>query len=278
MLSRILLVFSLFIVITASCLGQENIEETTEAKPAKATEKFDEFGDIPAREFAPKLKKFLDVIVRDRSIGYIVFYSGYNTDPFKNGRYYVDRRKRSIFRYLERWHGEPRITMIDGPTLAQGRTELWIAAPGGGSPKIEAAVELIRPRDTATKTEGMPALIYGKEIDLDEALLEPEENRDDPDEEPAIFPKRNEIDLSFRFLNTLKENSGRLIFYLDENVYDLQRARALMEKRLLAEAGPTISKRVKIIYGGYREQPEAEVWDVLPNGIEPEPVADEKIP
>jgi hypothetical protein len=284
----------LIILLAGYCFAQENTDSANPSpEPPKAI-KFDEFGDIRKREFVPRMEKFFTVLNEGDKVGYIVFYTSFNQSPFKQSSYFTQWRI-STYLSIRKCHNDVRISIVHGPAMEKMRTELWIGAPGSDLPPIDHAGLPLR------KQERMPELIISEHIDLDDAKIrrddeEPDASTDaaeaDEEDDPADDPEADKVvaqlrlvvernseetDISFGFLKNLKANSGRLIFYLDDAVYDLQKSRAIVEQKLRKAAPPDIFKRVKIIFGGYRDNPSIEVWDVLPGGIEPEPLPDEKI-
>jgi hypothetical protein len=272
----------LILLLVGHCFAQET-ETPDVPSPEKAEAiKIDEFGDVPQSEFGPKIAKFVEALSKnDNGRGVIVTYTSLNYPPFRRSGYYLQRKRSQYSKYFGGCHG-PLITFIDGPSLDKMRTELWMIPPGVDLPPIERGMER-GPAKTAMK--GTYRITEGR-IDLTEAMIrkarrEPaNEEETDPGEEddgPVDRRRNREADISFEFLERLKANSGTLIFYLDESVYDLQRARSIIRQKLRRAAHPDSFKRVKIVFGGYRDEPWVETWDLLPGGTEPEPLPDEKI-
>lgn len=259
------------------------VEETVAAAtPPKeeAAVKFGEFGDIPRKEYAPILERFSAVLRKGNRVGYLIYYRSFNESPFRQGAYYNNRKKMDYAGLITGKCGnDMRLLFIDGPSLSSLKVELWLAAPGGAAPPVQKGPDVPAPQVV------MPESITGENIDLEEARIkkeakteEEEEEADPPDEDYEPFKvERDPADISFNFLKNLKPSTtGRLIYYLDDSVYDVSKARQILEQKLRETDGPAIFGRVKIIYGGYREEPQVERWEVPRGAIEPEPLPDEK--
>ena len=248
----------------------------------KQTTKFDNFGDISEKEFAPQLKKFLNLLRKnDSSQGYVVFYNSFNDSPFKQTTYFARRKTHTYSMYLSKEYlDQPRITYIFGGLREKMTTELWFVPIGGETPQIINSGEL-------AKGERYKLEILGTErINFNEAKLKKEvEENDDSDDADSELELETELN-SKDFAKELAEVLGRdktwrafLIFYADENEYDSQKSRQIIESLLqpYVKTSSLDLSRVKIIFGGYRANPEIESWVVNKNGIEPEPMPDEKI-
>lgn len=76
-----------------------------------------------------------------------------------------------------------------------------------------------------------------------------------------------------RLLAKTKGANGIIIFYADDERYDIKKLQKFVEqgRDLLAEHGPLAKTRLSVEFGGYRESPDAEFWFIPQNG--PAPVA-----
>lgn len=74
-----------------------------------------------------------------------------------------------------------------------------------------------------------------------------------------------------RFLTTRKKASGVMIFYADDERYDISKIRSFIEKGRdrLAEQAQVSGTKLSIVFGGYREYPEVEFWFVPTKGKAP---------
>lgn len=260
-------------------------EAVAGATPPKdeAAVKFGEFGDIPKKEYAPILDRFSDVLRNGKRAGYVIYYRSFNESPFRQGSYYNTIKKAGYAMLINRHCGIdiPRLLFIDGPSLSSLKVELWLVPLGGAPPPVQNG-------PAAPPLPGvMPEFITGEPIDLEEARIkketkteeeeEEEEETDSPYEGFEFFRvKRDPADISFNFLKRIKNSSGILFFYLDDSVYDVSKARQILERKMRETDGPDIYSRVRIIFGGYRTEPEVERWEVIRGGIEPEPLPDER--
>jgi hypothetical protein len=252
----------LILLVAGGCFAQAAVDSTAPSTPSAKAIKFDEFGDVSRREFAPKLAKFIETLRKNDYAGSVIIYNSFNNSPFRRSHFYLQRKKAQYVNYLLGSYDAPRIIFVDGPSLDKMRTELWLVPPGAEWPPIESAEH-----EGPGVADILPAKITEGAIDLARAAIR----------KAGHESATEEADISFDFLKTLKANSGTLIFYFDDTVFDLKRAWAIVDQKLRKAAAPDILKRVKIIFGGYRDEPSIEVWDVLPGGIEPEPLPDEKI-
>lgn len=282
MLTKLFIVGLLFGLLFTNSFAQVE-EAAADATPPKdeAAVKFAEFGDIPKKEAEPILEEFSDILRNGEKVGYFVYYGSFNETPFKQGIYFNNRKKSRYADLLIRGCAEDmRLRFIDGPLLRSMKVELWLAVPGGARP-------LLQDGHVAPAPGVMPLFISGEPIDLKEALIQKEKkNEPEPEEDfPAdsqlegydfIRDKRDPADISFNFLKRIKNSSGILIYYLDDSVYVAAKARQILERKMRETDDPVIFSRVRIIFGGYRAEPEVERWEVIRGGIEPEPVPDQK--
>jgi hypothetical protein len=62
-------------------------------------------------------------------------------------------------------------------------------------------------------------------------------------------------------------NSGVIVFYADENYYDIERLTGFVQggRNRIAETSGISGDRIQVVFGGYRALPQVELW-VLPQG------------
>jgi hypothetical protein len=262
----------------------QNVSDNSDSNltDIKQTTKFDNFGDISEKEFVPKLKKFINLLRKSDSLqGYVVFYNSFNDTSFKQTNYFAQRKTRNYSMYLSNeWLNQPRITYILGGLREKITTELWLVPVGGERPQITNSGEL-------AKGERYKLEILGTErIDLYEAKLKKEvkenEDSDDNESELKLETESNSKDFTKELTEVLSRDKtwrAVLIFYADKDEYDIQKSRQKIESLLqpYVKTSNLDLNHVKIIYGGYRANPEIESWIVNKNGIEPEPMPDEKL-
>ena len=81
-----------------------------------------------------------------------------------------------------------------------------------------------------------------------------------------------------KFIAERKGSTGVIIFYADDERYDIEKLRGLLEtgRDRLAEQAGIKRKRLKIGFGGYRGGAEAEFWFVPAKGKAPRPKPEER--
>lgn len=240
---------------------------------ANKPSKFDEFGEVSESEFGPKLKNFFDALreSEDRQ-GFIVLYGGASETPFKQTDYYLSRRVRALYKYIQRRFDDPRITFARGGLRETPSVELWIGPRGAEYPFSKEPVA------PAKKIKNKLELLGAEKFDFAAAKSSAAENG------ASIKSRKSDADFARVLSDGLKKDGGDrravLIFYADEDKFDVEKSRQTIEKLLqnYAKNGELDTSRVRIVYGGYREKPEIETWILAAaDGIEPEPVPDFKV-
>jgi hypothetical protein len=74
-----------FFLFTYITFGQVSPERgNSNFADLKRTTKIDEFGDIAEKDFAPKLKSYIELLKANKSYsGYVIFYNDLNSSPFE---------------------------------------------------------------------------------------------------------------------------------------------------------------------------------------------------
>jgi hypothetical protein len=119
----------------------------------------------------------------------------------------------------------------------------------------EDAVENTAPdEETALETEDEP---------------EPVDERTEQEKEEERFAWAN-VGLA-KHAATRQGSRGVIIFYADDQQYDIGKLTSFIEKggNLLAEHAELDRGRITVIFGGYRETPEVDFWFVPANGEDP---------
>jgi hypothetical protein len=72
--------------------------------------------------------------------------------------------------------------------------------------------------------------------------------------------------------------TGVLIFYADDEYYDIQKVEQFVNEGRdnIAKESKIDPRSIKIIFGGYRNSMEAEFWIVPPKGKMPKPTPEER--
>lgn len=303
-----LLIF-LFLFQTAAVVAQEQIENP-ESPEITQTTKFDDFGPVGDCDLGARLDNFL-IALRNypAAKGYIIFYRGADELPAQQTDEFAGRVLSMYSNHLRFRRFPPeRVTTIDGGFRSERVTELWLVPPGGEIPQPSDTVEKPeQPKNKALLIERNYLELAGAEIpEPEESVEETEtevvwdgtvepvapfkssetntekENQTGAEIEEETAPEEEFFEwTSGYFANILKEDKsarGRVIFYADETVYDLTKARAIVEKGMqnLAKETELDLRRVKIIFGGYREAPEVEFWIVPRGAKKPKPEPQER--
>lgn len=274
----------------SSIVSGQNVSNNSDSNLTniKQTTKFDNFGDISEKEFAPKLKKFISLLRKNDNLlrkndslqGYVVFYNSFNDSPFKQTTYFARRKTQTYSMYLSNAYDPARITYIFGGLREKITTELWLVPVGGERPQIINSGELAKGERYKLERLGTERISFN-EAKLKEEVKENEDS-DDTESELELETESNSKDFAKELVEVLSRDKtwrAVLIFYADEDEYDIQKSRQIIESLLqpYVKTSSLDLNRVKIIFGGYRANPEIESWVVNKNGIEPEPMPDEKI-
>ncbi len=246
--------------------------------------------------------------------GYVINYLA--TDMLPDDREKFGREKMIVEHIAFRRFDHSRLTIVRGGFRPDMATELWLIPPGVQPPEPSGTVP--EPKVPENKTFLFARnLIYSpvEENLLDEfvlfsvkerekaefAAIEAEEQSgttnemDDqdssmaPDEGLVVVdertPKERDED-RFQWANTgigrllvlRKNDKGILIFYADDQRYDIGKLRQFVEqgRNLLAEHAPIRAARMRIEFGGYRDEPQVEFWVMPTKGKAPVAKPDER--
>lgn len=309
-------VFLFFLVLNlAIFVYPQEKSNNAPSNPAEITEpvKFDEFGDISEKEFAPKLRNYRLALQKNINLrGLIVFYPSFNGSLFQQ-TFYFERRKTQIYnRYVEIHYG-PLVMFTKGGFRERQTTELWLLPSDGKFPEITTSqykppfdpgsvpLELLSAEELNfrdAKNERSEETEIEDEIENEDVRTD-EEIKNDQDINSAQEETRAEQEAKIEerlpgdclgIGETLKQNKfhedlsrildknlnwrGVLIYYADDAEFDLKVLQQNIDN--LLNAKKIDMRRVKLIYGGYRDYAQIETWIVPRNGIEPEVMPDEK--
>lgn len=260
-----------FFLFSSFTFGQNPTQETDNKLDAiKQTTKVEEFGDIGEKEFAPKLRKFAELITKnDSAQGYVIFYNDFNSTPFKKTKYFADAKLISYADYLQRRY-DPRIAYVSGGLREKMTTELWIVPLNGATPMPSGALDYAKREKYKLDTLGT------KNLNLDKASLLLSDEEKEKSEEPDYMNFSKEL---AEVLNQDKTWRAVLFFYADKEEFDIQKSSKIIEDKIKVDFAEKDSdfNQVKIIFGGYKRQPQIDIWIVPKNGIEPEALPDEKL-
>lgn len=281
----------LLIVLMSSVAFAQN-ENTSTAEPVK----IDEFGIIGHCDLGSRLDNLLvELMNKPNAKGYIIFYEGKDALPSQiesssGESLYTDHIK---FRRFD----SSRITVITS-YRDERATELWIIPENAAPPNPTNAIQ--KPEIPLDKT-----LLYDYSsiefYDYSENLLphkkaEYEEytKTDEVSEETTVDPDYEEPKLSAeeldnlkfewanerfgKFLGKNKKMQGVIVFYADDQEYDINKLTSHFEegKNRIAKASDIASERIKVVFGGYRSHIQMEFWAVPEKGKSPELTPEER--
>lgn len=258
----------------------------------KQTTKIDEFGDISEREFAPKLKNFIEILKKNKtSSGLVIFYNDFNSTPFKKTDYFATAKLNLYAKYLDRPYLDyPKISYMAGGLKEKVTTEFWLVPVGGESPKISSTLNYLKNEKyklDRLDTKYLPLRILFDDVEKNIELTEEIDTGEnplvtkllkqfyaDPDEFFEIYTKE--------LIEVLSQNEtwqAKIFFYADKDKFDIETLQNFIQNQLKInfEKSDSDLNQVKIIYGGYRSHPQIDTWIIPKNGIEPEAMPDEKI-
>lgn len=110
----------------------------------------------------------------------------------------------------------------------------------------------------------------------EETEIEPEKPKTPEEIEEEKFFWTNE---KFgEVIKNLKDASGAIIFYADDQVYDIARLQIFIGegRDKIAKSSGISSAKIRILFGGYRSSVEAEFWIMPKNGAFPTPTPEER--
>lgn len=178
---------------------------------------------------------------------------------------------------------------LPGPKLPNSKTFLfaktYFESNDVDDPLDEFVLAAVKERE---KAENEAWLEENKSEDVSNGVPESEQSDDsqvarqaedeqiDIEEEPTAEQKEEErfqwanVGIA-RLLTERRHDMGVIIFYADDLRYDIRQLRNFIIKgrNLLAEHGSIKSSRLRIEFGGYRDNPGVEFWVVPPKGRRP---------
>ena len=290
---RLLITALLLLILSLTAFGQEESENPEPAKLAE-TVKIDEFGRVGDCELGARIDTlFIALGDRPDSTAYIIVYRGAEALPSEQTESY-SQRQLSLFRnhISFRKYEANRVVLIDGG-FRQGDSvwrEFWLVPEGGIIPEPTGTVEKPKmPTDKAFKVDERYLEISDAAIQKEEEIYEDSEQMTDEISETTeetveaetsetVTPVEEEVleeypeydSMSDFFAETLKQNpkaGGMVIFYFDEEEFDVAKSRQIVEEglRRLSEKSEINLSKVKIIFGGYRNEQKIEFW-IVPKG------------
>lgn len=278
--------------------------QSSEDFSGKKTELIDEFPILAECDFSARIDNlFIHLMNNPESKGYIFLYRGAKSLPSEQSDEYLVRHESRIRNHInDRGYESSKIVYIDGG-FVEGESfvhRMWLVPNGSKVPndlKTVAKPEL---------PENKSYLADKRSMYLEKALIEytvsvAEEDTDsieynytkeiytlnesDNSEETIDSEEEAEIEdhywVSDFFVEKLKENkklSGIIFFYVNPENYNLGIAEEILQKNLqdYKIKNKTDLERIRLVYGGYRENPEVEFWIVPENSPDPQPSPEKK--
>ncbi len=296
--SQTLLSF-LFFVLPLLTAAQIQPEDTQRGEVPRAY-LLDEFGRLSECERGARHDIFFAELSKNiGTTGVAIFYNAPDTLPvhFDNPAALTFFAGHARFRRFD----ISRITVVNGGFRESASTEFWIVPEGAEPPGPTRTIdrptipidhaylfdrgfigysefgdndEFVLTQVKAREEAELEALILEEsgDTEIEEPWLGEDEEADSrtPEEiEAAQFHWFSEA-FGIRLLS--KPNySGTIVFYADYQRYDIARLTAHVDDAVnrFTHENDRIVGRVKIVYGGYRDIPEAEFWIMPENAKEP---------
>lgn len=295
--------FLFIIALPVAILGQE-IAVSDDKHGVSEVVLFDEYGLLSECEFGARIDMFMaELSKKPQMQGYIINYNGTNVLPAQFG---VPFRERMLINHIGfRRFDASRITLVSGGYRNEIATELWIVSPGAeppmpsrtvAEPKIPANRSFLYDRGYLSTEYGnqaeefvltsvrekeqaeLDAINDSEEIEAEETIEPVADSEDDVVEPDTRTPEEIEDErfhwVSDAFGKFLSENSsfsGSIVFYADDERYDIAQMRAFIAEGVLRLQKSVTGRNVKIdiIFGGYHSQKEIEFWAMPPEGDAP---------
>jgi len=306
------------LVLSAVCLAQHHHsgDNNPEEIPSENSKLIDEFGEkMGDCDLRGRFDLFFSELSQNpTSQGYILVYQGPDGLPAD----YDDPPMERIFRnhLMFRRFDASRITLVNGGFQEQAKTQLWMVPDGAIPPSPESTVAkpeiptnktflfdrdylALEEYDPEESTFVLPSVKAEREAERikweEEARLEriaageedveiepvPEEVTEEiqPDESPEEEPERFSLSESFGTLLGKREDSrGVIIFYADDQHYDIAKIRGLLEEGIerFSDSFPQEAGRIELVFGGYRSITGVEYWIVPEEGEAPVATPEER--
>jgi hypothetical protein len=138
----------------------------------------------------------------------------------------------------------------------------------------EAAEQAALEAEVAAEAEPEPE---NSEAPAEEPVTPVVEEKLTPEEELALRFKWTEVGLA-KFISTRKKATALIIFYADDQRYDIAKLKTHIEqgRQRVADEAKIKADRIKVEFGGYRNQPEIEFWFVPLKGKHPVAMPEER--
>ena len=302
----------LTICCALNVFAQEN-GESLQKEGSKTPIKIDEFGLITECDLSSRLDSFFVSLNEKPSMsGYIIFYQGKDVLPAGYESNQMQKVVRNHLRF--RNFDSSRVIFLTGGFREQAATELYLVPNNAAAPEPTNTVAAPTMPTNKTFIYDRKSFVAEYSYDSSEEFILPsvkakieEENRLAEEEskiaEPLSKTEVEEIDRwneeaekrrlealeqdKFSWVNeefgeiikSRKDSSGVIIFYADDTYYDINKFQRRIEegRQKIVEANKLPTKKIQVIYGGYRNEIQVEFWVVPKKGKSPTPTPEERI-
>ncbi|MBX3245539.1 MAG: hypothetical protein KF685_13890 [Acidobacteria bacterium] len=294
-------------ILPILCMSQDIIG-AGERPQANVPVLIDEFGTLGDCDLGARTDAFLIELNENPEVrGYVISYNGIEVLPSQYGS---PAHQRTLQNHISfRRFDSSRITFVNGGFRDRISTQFWIVPIGSDTPALSPTLpEPMIPYDRTFLfdkrylmpdwiSEDMPSFIlpevlerekaeadnwqHSEEEYVDDATDEVEENEDVESMTPEEIEKELMSWISPSFVNFLTERpdtTGVLVFYADDQRYDIRSLTELIEKgvqKIESQEDRSVG-RIRYIFGGYRDFPGVEYWIVPQGGKDPLPQPEER--
>jgi hypothetical protein len=284
------LLAAVLIYLFAALTGAQDLIDGTEGVNAEdynrieVTTRVNEFGRVGDIERRKQLDNFLIELQNNPgATGYIIFYQGKDALPSQYGL----KGEQIYLSHIQAKNYETSgIVFVDAFREHQA-TEFWIVPAGCSAPQPTAVIAPLEvPKndtflfhrshfDFSADQLMLPSVIKQRELSQEEYMRD---NGDfvNAEEEtaPAVIeksPDETNVEMFLRAGNEFAEKfkadpdgRGVVIFYADDNMFDVKKLDTDMQNRIaaLAARAGLAPNKFQVIFGGYRRGIEVEMWIV----------------
>lgn len=253
------------------------------------TELVDEFPILPECDFGARIDSLFIVLQSNpESKGHIIFYRGSEGLPLHHSDSFLKIQERRIKYYVEaRGFDAKRLIVTDGGFVKGDSfiNRLWVVPKNGESPKhLERVSKPEFPTDKAYLADNRSLQIYKSSIEYINEISESDTDLIYYEYTEVIDESEKDLEseiedyywVSHFFVERLekdKKSSGIIFFYADLEEYNLGMAEEIIRKQLkkYSKENKADLSRFRLVYGGYRDYPQAEFWIVPDKTSDPTP-------
>lgn len=314
MLRKTALILFLTLFFALNFFAQDDVG-LTEKENSKIPIKVDEFGRVGNCDLNARVYNFFIELNNNPSVaGYIILYQGKDVLPAEYDSNLMEKRIRNEITFVK-LDGN-RITFVRGGFRNEVATELYLVPNGAIPPEPTDTIPApTSPKDKTFLYDNNILLsddnydfldkfilpTVQAKIDEENRLAEEESKTEELNSESPIEPETETVEENLEvekptpqeieeakffwvnekfgaILKEQKDTKGVIIFYADDAYYEVGKLQNLIEegKQKIAEANKISIDKIQVVYGGYRENVQAEFWIVPKKGEFPPPKPVEK--